>query len=185
MICPVKICKLEIPDDSLFCDQCGTQLLRCPKCGNIGTGICCTKCGTKLEPIAAQVTYKPTPPDPLPPKPSIPEAPPPPEGGTTIVNLPSEHVYLCHPEGWKLELSSGDVLGRTSGPHASRLGLFPVISSNHARISKEGDQWFITDLKSTNKTYVNGTKLEPNVPAKIKQNDVVILANITFTVREA
>jgi hypothetical protein len=132
------------------------------------------------------------------PSPAAPAATPPPAaatpppaaaapvaGATVVVALPSEHAYLCHPDGWKLELSSGDVLGRTGGPHAARLGLFPVISSNHARISKDRNQWFITDLNSTNKTYVNGTKLEPNVPVRIKQNDVVILANITFTVREA
>jgi pSer/pThr/pTyr-binding forkhead associated (FHA) protein len=79
----------------------------------------------------------------------------------------------------------GDILGRATGPHVGRLGAFPVISSSHAKITRQGAGWFITDLKSTNGTYLNGARLEPNVPARIKQNDVLILANVTFTGREA
>ena len=84
-----------------------------------------------------------------------------------------------------MEIRDGGILGRTNGPHAAKLGKFPVISSTHANVSRVNNEWFITDLKSTNKTYVNGVKLEPNVPAKIKQDDVVMLANVTFTVRLA
>jgi len=84
-----------------------------------------------------------------------------------------------------MEIADGDILGRTNGPHAAMLGKFPVISSNHAKVTRKNNEWFIADLNSTNKTFVNGAKLEPNVPTKIKQNDVVILANVTFTARLA
>jgi hypothetical protein len=105
-------------------------------------------------------------------------------GATVVISMPTGKISLCHPAGWSLPLADGDVLGRTNGPHAARLGAFPVISSNHARVVRQGNDWCLMDLNSTNKTYVNGAKLEPNVPAKIKQNDVVVLANVTFTVRE-
>jgi hypothetical protein len=104
---------------------------------------------------------------------------------TAIVSLPVENVFFCHPDGWNIKISNGDILGRTNGPFTAQLGRYPVISSNHAKITFANNEWFITDLKSTNKTYINGTKLEPDIPTKIKQNDVVILANVTFTVREA
>ncbi|GBU29644.1 hypothetical protein R84B8_03217 [Treponema sp. R8-4-B8] len=194
MNCPNKICKLEIPDDSCFCDQCGVHLLRCDKCGFIGTSKFCGKCGgpmSAIQPPASDASPSPstpvkeTPPTPPPsaPSPSTPLPSAPPAGATVIVQLPSEKIFLCHPDGWKMEIADGNILGRTNGPHSSALGKFPVISSNHAKVTRTNNEWFITDLNSTNKTYVNGAKLEPNVPVKIKQNDVVTLANVTFTVR--
>jgi len=197
MNCPAKICKQEIPDDSCFCDQCGVHLLRCDKCGFIGTSKFCGKCGGPMSAIqppdaspslsSAPPPDKETPPSVPPPAapPSAPSPTAPSSAPTIIVSLPSEKILLCHLEGWNMEITDGNILGRTNGPHAASLGKFPVISSNHAKVTKANNEWFITDLNSTNKTFVNGVKLEPNVPVKIKQNDVVILANITFTVRLA
>ncbi|MDR1575594.1 MAG: FHA domain-containing protein [Treponema sp.] len=189
MICPNKICRQEIPDDSCFCDQCGAQLLRCTKCGYVGTSKFCGKCGSPMairesgvpaQPSAAPVT---TPPPEVKTQPG-PIAPDQPSAATVIVQLPGETIFICHPDGWRLEVRDGDILGRTTGQHAARLGAFPVISGRHAQIARQGAQWRIADLGSTNKTYVNGAKLEPNTPVQIKKNDVLNLANITFTVEE-
>lgn len=117
--------------------------------------------------------------------PVTPSAPAAASAATTIVTLPAENIFFCHPDGWNIQIANGDLLGRTNGPFAAQLGKYPVISSNHAKVTFANNEWFITDLKSTNKTYINGTKLEPDIPTKIKQNDVVVLANVTFTVREA
>lgn len=43
-------CQSEIEGDSYFCDQCGTELFVCPKCGIYGKGKRCTRCG---EPLVA------------------------------------------------------------------------------------------------------------------------------------
>jgi len=195
MNCPNKICKQEIPDDSCFCDQCGVHLLRCDKCGFVGTSKFCGKCGGSMSaiqppssderpslssPPSTPVNITPTDETPLASSPSA-SSP----GATVIVSLPADTIFLCYLEGWNIEVKDGDILGRTNGPHTVTLGKFPVISSNHAKVTRKNNEWFITDLNSTNKTYVNGVKLEPNVPTKIKQDDVVILANVTFTVRLA
>ena len=192
MICPNKICAQEIPDDSCFCDQCGTQILRCEKCAFISISKRCGKCGgvmAAIEPPASQSTASPN--VSVPDAASVPAANAPADSpaipvstATVIVQLPTEKIFLCSTEGWNLEISNGDILGRTNGQHTAKLGKFPVISSNHAKVSRQNNEWFITDLNSTNKTFVNGVKLESNVPARIKQNDVVILANVNFTVRE-
>ena len=197
MICPSKICRQEIPDDSCFCDQCGVRLLRCVKCGYAGTGKFCGKCG---GPMASQdppsgtpdqppaVTAITSPPESGAPPPvktqPVSTAPDQPSAATVIVQLPGETIFICHPEGWRLEVRDGDILGRTTGQHAARLGAFPVISGRHAQITRQGAQWRIADLGSTNKTYVNGAKLEPNTPVQIKKNDVLIFANIVLTVEE-
>ncbi|MBQ4013916.1 MAG: zinc ribbon domain-containing protein [Treponema sp.] len=51
MICPSKSCRAQIPDDSIFCDQCGIQLLKCAGCGRVALGKFCGKCGGKMLPI--------------------------------------------------------------------------------------------------------------------------------------
>ena len=43
-------CQAEIDVDSCFCDQCGAELHVCPKCGTLGKGKRCTRCG---EPLVA------------------------------------------------------------------------------------------------------------------------------------
>lgn len=174
MNCPNKICSTfgraqEIPEDSCFCDQCGIQLLCCEKCNFIGTGKFCGSCGGSMS--AVESPSAPTPLNPV-------------SAATVITTLPAGDILFCHPDGWNIKISNGDVLGRANGPFTAQLGRYPVISSNHAKITLVNNEWFITDLKSTNKTYINGTKLEPDIPAKIKHNDVIILANVTFTVRE-
>jgi pSer/pThr/pTyr-binding forkhead associated (FHA) protein len=84
-----------------------------------------------------------------------------------------------------MEIADGDILGRTNGNHTDRLGSIQVISGAHAKITLENGAWHITDQKSTNKTYVGGIIAQPGVPVKIKNNDVVQLANVKFVVREA
>jgi pSer/pThr/pTyr-binding forkhead associated (FHA) protein len=104
---------------------------------------------------------------------------------TIVVPRNQKKLLLCHPEGWNLEIVDGDILGRADGNHAERLGKFPVISGNHAKIIFENGEWVITDQKSTNKTYVGSTQSQPGVPVAIKNNDVIQLANVKFIVRES
>ena len=46
MIC--GFCKSDIEADSFFCDQCGSELLICEKCGKAGKGKRCIEDGGKL-----------------------------------------------------------------------------------------------------------------------------------------
>jgi predicted RNA-binding Zn-ribbon protein involved in translation (DUF1610 family) len=186
MICPNKICKQEIPEDSLYCDQCGVKISRCAKCGNPGITPRCGKCGGSMvfkgiDAPAEKPAPEPPPSSTPPPQQSASAAP----AATVIVRLESKKLFFCHSDGWNMEITDGDILGRTNGNHTGRLGSIPVISGTHAKITFENGAWYITDQKSTNKTYVGGIIAQPGAPVKIKQNDVVQLANVKFTVREA
>lgn len=195
MICPAKLCKKEIPDDSLYCDQCGLQILHCVKCGAKGIGKFCGKCGGQLvfEPLPAQTSSASA-------KASTPEPKPSPTGAgtvaatiastsgtaTQVVSLAPSHITLHHNDGWSMTVSSGDILGRATGNFTSQLSKFPVISSKHAKIDCDASgNWTVTDLHSTNKTYVNSTPISPDVPAPLAENDVISLANVQFVVRFA
>ncbi len=50
------------------------------------------------------------------------------------------------------------------------------ISRIHCRVERNGDSWKIVDLNSTNGTYVNHTKIAPNIPYPLKQNDVIAIS---------
>jgi len=60
-------------------------------------------------------------------------------------------------------------------PHRGEEG---GISRRHARLVRQGDMWSVVDLDSTNGTYVNGTELQPKVPAPLHDGDRLGLGDI-------
>lgn len=58
------------------------------------------------------------------------------------------------------------------------------ISRIHAKIEKRKDQYFITDLNSTNGTFVNGERLLPNEQRRILPGDKINLATLRYVVKE-
>lgn len=55
------------------------------------------------------------------------------------------------------------------------------ISRRHAKIMSRGGNYYIVDLGSTNCTYVNGAKVQPNVETAIVSGDKIKLADEEFT----
>jgi hypothetical protein len=131
MICPSKICRQEIPDDSSYCDQCGIKIFHCSKCNNMGINKFCGKCGGEM--VFKGVQQPPSvPPQPVKPAPAA----------TVIIPLVTHKLIFCHSEGWNIELADGDILGRVNGNHTDRLSANFYISSTHARISYEHNEDF-------------------------------------------
>ena len=54
------------------------------------------------------------------------------------------------------------------------------VSRFHAKIEQENEQFFLVDLNSTNGTFVNGKRLEPNERQMIGQGDLIIFAEIGY-----
>lgn len=59
-----------------------------------------------------------------------------------------------------------------------------AISRVHCKISHNEGRNYVTDLGSSNGTYINGRKLEPHKPSPANPSDNVKLGNITFTIRQ-
>lgn len=57
-----------------------------------------------------------------------------------------------------------------------------LISRIHCRIDCKNGEYTVTDLGSTNGTYLNGTRLNPNTPCPVKNEDILRLANSIFQV---
>ena len=56
------------------------------------------------------------------------------------------------------------------------------ISRIHGKISREEDGCYLTDLNSTNGTFLNGGRLEVNEKARIRPGDVVGFADVKYVV---
>ncbi len=55
------------------------------------------------------------------------------------------------------------------------------ISRTHARFTGRGGMTYITDLKTTNGTFLNGVKIQPNQEKQLKNGDRIALADEEFT----
>lgn len=71
------------------------------------------------------------------------------------------------------------VVGKHS-KHVDYLLNFEVISRYHAKITKEGEQYYLSDLNSTNGTYKNDTILPIYEPQALSHGDIVSFANIKY-----
>lgn len=58
----------------------------------------------------------------------------------------------------------------------------PSISRIHARIDREGNEYFLCDLNSTNGTYVNGQRLSVNERVQIRLSDEIRFAELGYYV---
>lgn len=56
------------------------------------------------------------------------------------------------------------------------------ISRIHGKISREDGAYYLTDLNSTNGTFLNGGRLEVNEKARIRQGDLVGFADVKYVV---
>jgi hypothetical protein len=90
----------------------------------------------------------------------------------------------------ELPLSKEVVLGRLDASRAifpdvdltSEEGLERGISRRHTRISRRENQVFIEDLNSLNGTFLNGTRLVPEMPYPVKNGDQVQLGKLILTI---
>jgi len=179
MECP--FCQSLIFEDSLFCDQCGKELMLCPLCHKPGKGKACIFDGSKLVRATSLKTKSE----------KIENAP---------VNKVAVHEKTAQevPEiqltnarlGLLLKIKSGQVIGRTNALFAEKLGSIKQISGTHARIDFDGSDWLVTDLNSMNGTKVSDDNtqweelplLKPDTPAVLKHKGFLLIANIEFFV---
>ena len=201
MKCPY--CKATIDDDSYYCDQCGKEMRFCPDCGKPKQGTVCAACGADLvsakDFLGGSKTDKKTP-DATPPQtaqqqsqqqqpapqPSQSQQPqgtmaaqqPQPQG--TMAANPNEPSTLVG-NGWRLPLKPG-VFGRSGGIYPE-FKTQKYISGRHGEILHNSKgQWGITDLGSTNGTFIDGTRLEPNKSYLLKKGQELTIATTKFKV---
>jgi len=156
-------------------------MIKCPFCNSVypENTLFCEECGSYLAPTSGQST------DPL-------DSP---GEGQGIGNEPSgafKNLALSIEAGGRIELplSKEIVIGRLDATHAvfpdvdltNEQGAEKGVSRRHARISRRHDQVFIEDLNSLNGTFLNATRLVPELPYPVKAGDQVQLGKLVLTV---
>ncbi|MEI7769985.1 MAG: FHA domain-containing protein [Chloroflexales bacterium] len=56
----------------------------------------------------------------------------------------------------------------------------PHVSGRHATINREGDDLYVSDLGSTNGTYINKARLTPNARTQLRAQDMLMIGGVTF-----
>lgn len=157
-------------------------MIKCPFCNNVypENTLFCEECGSYLSPGNGQAT------DPL--------------TGTIAGETEREMgrasfktLILSIEEGGHIELplSKEVVLGRLDASRAvfpdvdlsNEQGSEKGVSRRHARITRREDQVFIEDLNSLNGTFLNATRLVPELPYPLKDGDQVQLGKLMLTIR--
>jgi len=178
MQCP--FCKSNIDDDSLYCDQCGKEILICPKCNNPGKGKICTKDGTrlitmknKMAGIATDVGVSV----------AVSSVPAQNLGQTPVLDKGELHLINKN-LGLNIKIEKDVLIGRETGDFVDIFSKYQTVSGRHLQINydlKKG--WLVTDLGSTNGTKYNNMLLMPNKPQILTDKSYLIIANIEFYVQ--
>lgn len=186
-------CEAEIEADSIFCDQCGKELNKCPRCGLFRRGRFCPTCGVPTEPASKLADQQPQQPEPQRPvqqsygsggyNQAFPTSSPAGGGGGTQIQgagagpvQASPTKLTCRELGIIIPLQPDAVVGRNTGNYVAQLSSLRFLSGRHAQLSFNGVQWSITDLGSTNGTAVNGIPCTPMQPRTFAGGDTICLA---------
>ena len=145
--------------------------MKCTECqmDNIGGALFCEECGAKLEaPNELQ--------------------------GEALENA-AERLLLATPDGSTLEIPAKDdvVVGREDPisevfPDLDLTGFGGMekgVSRKHAVIHRSGADYTVEDMNSTNGTYVNRKKVQPNTPQAIKPGDELRFGKLAFSLKAA
>ena len=169
MKCPY--CKATIDDDSYYCDQCGKEMRFCPDCKKPKIGTECAACGADL--ISAKEFFGGSSQQPQ----GTVAAPPSPNAPASASGEPTTLVG----NGWRLPLKAG-VFGRSCGVYPE-FKTQKYISGKHGEILHNSKgQWGITDLGSTNGTFIDGIRLEPHKAYLLKKGQELTIATTKFIV---
>jgi pSer/pThr/pTyr-binding forkhead associated (FHA) protein len=57
------------------------------------------------------------------------------------------------------------------------------VSRCHVKLQPEYERLSVIDLASTNGTWLNGTRIMPNLPVSLQDGDVISLAGLSFAVQ--
>ncbi len=182
-------CKADIDNDSIYCDQCGEELLICPKCGNPGKGKICTQDGTKLVSAkeingTPQTSSTPTPASAtgggqIPEQEKTVKA-----GSGSAVSAIGTISFANKAINVNFNAKDGDIIGRKNGSFVNIFGKYSEVSGTHAKITLVPHKgWHITDLGSSNGTKYNGKNLNPNAPQLLEDKSFVQIAHIEFYVQ--
>ncbi len=164
----------------------------CKACGssNAPNHVFCDNCGSSLAaaapPPPAQVSTPPVvPPIPIQQAPGAVAPPPSPPVKQAKLILTSNGTEFPFGNNSEILIGREDPISGIfpEVDLTSHGGVEGGVSRRHARIIKQGDQWMIQDLKSTNHTYVNRKKLNLGQREPVNNGDQVRIGRLVLTLQ--
>lgn len=160
IICPN--CKEEIDDDSHYCDQCGQMLLFCDSCGRAGAGKRCIYCGGQMSPAGAAGSH-------------VPEV-------TRADSIPVLTLANSQ-QGIRFTAADGAIIGRKTGIYKHFFDNNMYVSGMHAQfVYSRSEGWGIIDKNSSNGTFINRNRLQPEQFAALRNGDTLTIAVLNLQV---
>lgn len=169
MVC--AYCKSNIDDDSFWCDQCGKEILICPKCNKPCKGKMCSSCGTSLVSKKSTTSVGSAPA-------VVPGATPVQVTPSVIETATSGELHLINKTlGIDLTVSNGDIIGRTTGRFVDIFDKYSNVSGKHLQLNFDHLKgWTVTDLDSSNGTKYNNIALKPMQPQVLSDKSFLTIA---------
>ena len=94
-----------------------------------------------------------------------------------------ENILVLENEEITLKIKPNDIVGRNY-KGAEHLAEYPTVSRKHCEFLYENNKWYVEDLESTNKTYLNKKAIEPLTKIEIKNGDEISLSrSLKFKVK--
>ena len=93
-----------------------------------------------------------------------------PSVAATTETVPALRLLLA--DGRQIELRSGDIAGR-AGAAGELFCEFAAVSRNHARFVYADGSWQVTDLNSTNGTFLDGNRLASDTRALLTNSQEI------------
>jgi pSer/pThr/pTyr-binding forkhead associated (FHA) protein len=85
-------------------------------------------------------------------------------------------LHLLIPDGRRIEIRPGDILGR-AGAGGELFREHAAVSRQHVRFKYNDGVWHVTDLNSTNGTWLEGIRLVPENAAKVTTGQEIRMAS--------
>lgn len=102
-------------------------------------------------------------------------------GGQSLARV--KLVGLNTPTPMEIEVTKSDfTIGKKEAEVDGAITFNKMISRVHCRISQRDGVCYASDLQSSNGTFVNQVKLQPNTPVQLNNGDVIRFANSDFRV---
>ena len=92
--------------------------------------------------------------------------------------IPQEQILtLISPDGRSIEVRDGDVVGRTAvGKEV--LDIHEEISRRHVQFFRSEGLWFVTDLGSSNGTYLDGNRISPREKVRLRNGQQISISPV-------
>ena len=101
--------------------------------------------------------------------------------GSCLTSMDSVEIIECDEENKEvtlkliyenntLDIKDGDIIGREAKGEnflADKL----TVSREHAKFVQKNNKWYIVDMESTNKSYVNGKEIAPKKEVLLQEGD--------------